>query len=447
MIAKITLENFMAHELTELELGPGVNALTGPNNTGKSAIVEALRCVATNPVPRHYIRHGAKEARVSLEFEDGTRVVWVRRKRSSGYELWHPGSEEPEEYWKFGRKPPEDILNVLKLDLVELETGSEIDVHVGNQREPVFLLNQPGSNAAAFFAASTESAHLLAMQNLLKRRTLDAKRKERYLHERLTGIEEDLNQFSPLPDIGVALDSARELDTTAKGLQQVIPALESLLDHRGKVEDALVSKKMTTTILKQTNKVPELKETKILSVIVGKITALEKAEKKASSSENILKLLKAFPEVYDTGRMAAICKELQQLEKRADKAREMQLVSTELAAPPSMEKVIHLSQIIDEILVHRTRFDREQRRHSVLQAVAEPPAPTSDEHLASLLVGIRSLEEESREREAALNDLEMRLGSVKDGIVQQIEALGCCPTCGADIDSAAFLDRRCRHDA
>lgn len=168
----------MAHERTEMELGLGVTALTGPNNTGKSAIVEALRCVATNPVPKHYIRHGAKEARVTIELDDGTQVVWVRKKRSSGYELWRPGAEEPEEYWKFGRKPPQDILDALKLDLVELETGNEIDVHVGNQREPVFLLNQPPSNAAAFFAASTESAHLLAMQNLLKRQTQDAKRKK-----------------------------------------------------------------------------------------------------------------------------------------------------------------------------------------------------------------------------------------------------------------------------
>ena len=67
MIKKIVIDNFMAHERTELELGPGVTVLTGPNNTGKSAIVEALRCVATNPTPKYYIRHGAKEARVTVD--------------------------------------------------------------------------------------------------------------------------------------------------------------------------------------------------------------------------------------------------------------------------------------------------------------------------------------------------------------------------------------------
>ncbi len=229
MIAKIVLENFMAHERTELELGPGVNALTGPNNTGKSAIVEGLRCLATNPVPKHYIRHGAKEARVSVELEDGMRIIWIRKKRSSGYELWHPGADEPEEYWKFGRKPPEDILNALRLDLVELETGDAVDVHVGNQREPVFLLNQPGSNAAAFFAASTESAHLLAMQNVLKRRTQDANRRERDLEGRLGMVRDEMDVLAPLPDIALAVETGRELEQSSKNCKGKYLSLKSCL--------------------------------------------------------------------------------------------------------------------------------------------------------------------------------------------------------------------------
>ena len=80
MITTIVLENFMAHQRTELQLGPGVNVLTGPNNSGKSAVVEGLRCLAANPPPRHVIRHGAKEARVTVCLEDGTRIVWIRTK-------------------------------------------------------------------------------------------------------------------------------------------------------------------------------------------------------------------------------------------------------------------------------------------------------------------------------------------------------------------------------
>jgi exonuclease SbcC len=41
MIKRPKISDYMAHKETELELGPGVTVLTGPNNSGKSAVVEA----------------------------------------------------------------------------------------------------------------------------------------------------------------------------------------------------------------------------------------------------------------------------------------------------------------------------------------------------------------------------------------------------------------------
>ncbi|MGL1863564.1 MAG: AAA family ATPase [Pseudodesulfovibrio sp.] len=447
MITKIILENFMAHERTELELGPGVNALTGPNNSGKSAIVEALRCVATNPVPKHYIRHGAKEARVTLEFEDKTQVVWVRKKRSSGYEIWHPGAEEPEQYWKFGRKPPEDVLDVLKLDLVELENGGEIDVHVGNQREPVFLLNQPGSNAAAFFAASTESAHLLAMQNVLKRKTLDAKRQERDQVDRLGGLESEMDQFSPLPDIAVQVENAQELGATANELQAYIPLLENVIVSQINVEKSLTTRSVTATILKRVVKTPELKEVSQLQGLIKRIVEIDTVQIKAVETGRSLAPLTNVPETFDTARLTTLCGKLQLVENRLQKAQMLGAVSIDIAEPPKAENLAQLSDIMSKILIVRSRFGREARRDVVLQSIVEPPEVQPDVHLASLLVGLRGLEQEKEARKASLSVLEMELQLMKDTINKRLEDLGCCPTCGGDVESAAFLDRRCRHDA
>ena len=41
------------HAATVLDFPPGLSVLTGPNNIGKSAVVEALRCLTQNPVPHH----------------------------------------------------------------------------------------------------------------------------------------------------------------------------------------------------------------------------------------------------------------------------------------------------------------------------------------------------------------------------------------------------------
>ena len=77
MIRRLTLVDFMAHGRTVIDLPPGLTALTGPNNSGKSAVVEALRCLAQNPPPRHVIRHGAAEARVSVTLSDGTVIAYL----------------------------------------------------------------------------------------------------------------------------------------------------------------------------------------------------------------------------------------------------------------------------------------------------------------------------------------------------------------------------------
>lgn len=71
MIKRITIDDTMAHQHTVLELGPGLTVLAGPNNVGKSAVVEAIRSVAQNPAPEHVVRHGARQALVRVELDSG----------------------------------------------------------------------------------------------------------------------------------------------------------------------------------------------------------------------------------------------------------------------------------------------------------------------------------------------------------------------------------------
>ena len=92
-----------------------MTVLTGPNNSGKSAVVEALRSVAQNPPPHHVIRHGATQAVVRVELDSGEAVEWVRSKSNPIYRLFQAAQdgaaagEEPEVYAKFGRTPPDDV--------------------------------------------------------------------------------------------------------------------------------------------------------------------------------------------------------------------------------------------------------------------------------------------------------------------------------------------------
>ena len=63
-IRKITIENFMSHERTELEFADGITLLSGANNCGKSAVVVALRAICGMTRGNWMVRHDEKQANV-----------------------------------------------------------------------------------------------------------------------------------------------------------------------------------------------------------------------------------------------------------------------------------------------------------------------------------------------------------------------------------------------
>ncbi|WP_147819647.1 AAA family ATPase [Salidesulfovibrio onnuriiensis] len=409
MITKIVLENFMAHEHTEVALGPGVTALTGPNNTGKSAIVEALRCVATNPTPRHFIRHGAKEARVAVELEDGARVVWVRKKRSAGYELHLPGEEEPREYWKLGRGlVPEEVRQVLRLDPVDLDGGERIDVHIGNQREPVFLLNLPDRAVADFLASSTEGAHLLSMQGALKRRVMDARKEAAGREARLRGIAGELDSLAPLPELTLKAEAARELEERMLRLQAEIPALENLISQRAALEQRMYWLRRGAKAMEGVIPPPELQDVRQLGSILDQQAMLAGQQAQAQGVAGTLQ---------------------------------------GLAEPPRAEPLQPLAELLRELQSVAEALNRAGERGTVLEPVAAPPELFDDAPLRSAAAAMDDMLRRREQAQQGLQSLEREMDEFEAALKERLERLGCCPTCGGVLDAEAFLAKGGSHDA
>ena len=84
MINKIQIKNFQAHKITTLELHPGVNAITGNSDTGKSSIFRALYWTFKNrPQGFAFKSHFSKKkdiTSVKIEFSDSN---IIERKRNS----------------------------------------------------------------------------------------------------------------------------------------------------------------------------------------------------------------------------------------------------------------------------------------------------------------------------------------------------------------------------
>src|SRR5437762_3190305 len=128
MIRRITLENYMSHAQTVIEPAKCLTVLVGPNNCGKSAVVSALETLCSNATGDYMVRHNEKEARITLETEEGHSFQWRRRGGAVSYVI------NGQAIHRVNRGIPEELHKLLRLPKVETgESGEPFDIHFGTQ--------------------------------------------------------------------------------------------------------------------------------------------------------------------------------------------------------------------------------------------------------------------------------------------------------------------------
>ena len=204
MITRIELENFMSHGRTVIELTAGLTVLVGPNNCGKSAVVSALQILCENAGGDYMVRHDAKDCSVVVMTDDGHRIEWCRRNNVVSYTLNGTAIH------RVGRKVPDELHTLLRLPKVETADGKDtFDIHFALQKSPIFLLNEPGSRAATFFAASSDAAKLIEMQARHREKVRQSNQEERASNVKAEVLQAQLEVLAPLADIEVRADQAK----------------------------------------------------------------------------------------------------------------------------------------------------------------------------------------------------------------------------------------------
>ena len=126
MITKLHLKDFQGHADSTFEFDPGVNAIIGGTDEGKSSVIRAIRLVAENrPSGNSFIRNGAKETAVTLELPEG---AVVRQKGTASHKYILNGVE----LTAFGQGVPEAVADFIRIDP---------EVNIQRQSDPYFLLH------------------------------------------------------------------------------------------------------------------------------------------------------------------------------------------------------------------------------------------------------------------------------------------------------------------
>jgi exonuclease SbcC len=485
MIRRIVLQDFLVHKHTEIELGEGLTVLAGPNNSGKSAVVEGLRCLASNPAPQYFIRHGAKEARVTVELEEGVRITWIRRPSYAMYEVRRPGEAEPQEYAKFGRTPPQDVLDLLRLDRVAVDDhGNDVDVHIGNQRAPIFLLDRPGTAAAAFFAASSESAYLLSMQKALKGRVQSAKQEDRLLSARLDGLAADLEAMAALPDAELAMEAAEAKLDEAEALGRMIPALEAHLASRRELQRRRELLTARSDRLERLETPPSPAPVRELARMLDSLRRLSRDAERLRGRAAGLVELRSPPELQPAAPLASQIRGRRRLEgnrrslaRRAEAlapllpppeleaTRPMAGLMEALAAamdrrsvlerragplsgletPPELADVDALSQRVSRLQELGGRLEVLRETSQVVSDVREPPSLQDVEELGRAVERLQALRDRRSVLQSELDDRREKLARLREQVAARLGEIELCPTCGQRLDAEAFLEREHEH--
>ncbi|MCI0641162.1 MAG: AAA family ATPase [Gemmataceae bacterium] len=395
MIRSITLVNFMSHVHTRLDLADGLTVLAGPNNVGKSAVVEAMLALCHNDHNEYVVRHGAKECRVIVETSDGHVIEWKRKAGTVTYTI------DGQEFGRLKGGVPEKLHEVLRLPLVQSPDEKEyFDVHVAQQKDPIFLLDQPGRQAATFFASSSDASLLMQMQKLQRQKVADQRSEEKHLTQNIQELDEHLAALEPVE----ALDGRfADVETAYGRLVEDVAQINLLGNH-------------IAQLVRRQQK-----------------AALERERARALSE------LPAPPEQADIEALHTLIDKIRTAVANIERQKGFAGALGALPAPPVFEDPSRLEEIAARLSRREQAVAASQARAKALAGLTPAPPLADTTALMNLTQRLLAARNAIGEQEEQLETIQQRLAQVEKESVAWVEKHPTCPTCGARIQPDKVL--------
>jgi exonuclease SbcC len=480
LLRRIRLRNFMSHVDTELELADGVNVIVGPNNCGKSAIVSALSVLATNASGDYMVRHGCDSCSVTVTTAEGDEIIWRRVKGTPSYVL------NGQEFYRVGRgEPPEEICQALRLRAGDPDLDA-FDVHFGHQKQPIFLLNEPGSKPAQFFASSSDAGRLLEMQKLHKDNVIASRRQRDSLLEEQEAVK---TKTAVLEQAAALAEEMAQLELTHGELEQLANQIEVLEQGTRRLQGLQKQHDVNARIVQALAGLaqpPVLEDTTGLEKDAAHLRAIQLQMKQASEHTQVLAAIEAPPQLEDTALLESQIRRLSSLANRVECSRSLVHTAQTLRELPVMHDVASLAHQLPRLMELHRLVSRETAAMEASDRLKPVPAlPDTSElsedirHLritlrtvtalkrqAQILAQLQLLPElepedqlaeaicELRSKQASYDGLAKKQLKTRAELVQVEAAIEAylrknpiCPTCGSKMRVEVLLGERCRHGA
>lgn len=221
MINNISISNFQSHKNSQLDFHPGVNVIIGPSDSGKTAIIRALRWLVWNRPTGDAIRSwwgGDTKVALSLPTSSLSRV----KGKENQYTL------NGLTFKAVGTDVPEEIRD--KLNLTDINLQQQLD-------RPFLLDSSPGEIAQHFNRVAQLDVidrGLSNVQRWTRSVEQDLKARERQLRE----TEEALSQYDYLDEMERNVEAVEYLEKEVVSVRQQISRLSQVLQQIQDVKKA-----------------------------------------------------------------------------------------------------------------------------------------------------------------------------------------------------------------
>jgi DNA repair exonuclease SbcCD ATPase subunit len=233
LAVQVRIKNFQSIKDSSIVID-GLTAITGTNNSGKTAAMRAIRGVFTNPPAGPLVRHGKAFLSVSLSFDDGTTVTWekgwekpekkgktVNRYYVNGHPIENVGSGVPPEVESLGVRDVKAASDKVWPQIAEQFDGA------------LFLVNRPGSVVAEALSDVEKVGKLTEALKLSEKDNRSVKSELKVRMKDLTSKEEDLSRYDGLDDVGVLVSELETRNSTLESQKSQVSKVESLLGSLG----------------------------------------------------------------------------------------------------------------------------------------------------------------------------------------------------------------------
>jgi len=235
-IRSIRMRQFMSHQDTEYKLHPYLTCLIGENDIGKSVLATAIKSVSYNDSSDSYIKHHTDEAQVLFELSKKRQILWQRFKNTNQdnpqkvkYSLFVDSNLITSEF--NSSEVPKFIskeLNIL--------TTEDIDIHVGNQKQPVFLLSSDvkPQERAKILSLGKESLIIQKMMENIKTKTRQNKHTVKEGEERYDALNKQLQVLNNIEEL---VEKAEVNKAEYFGLSKQIESINSITSILNQLHD------------------------------------------------------------------------------------------------------------------------------------------------------------------------------------------------------------------